>query len=370
MPLRATKQYAMDGSAAVRPARELDSVGPSRNVIASQAALWSRSMNRRQTLLVAVGSLLAAMPRTSVGQRAAVVRHLAYLGGSTPTTGGPYLEIIKTGLRELGGVVGRNLIWSERWAAGDDRRYEALTRELLSLRPDVFLAVADDAAVHAARADPKLPVLFIYGADPVGRGLVDSLAKPGRNATGISTLAYEMDWKRMALLKEAIPSLSRLGMLCTSGSHAQEHFNAAIHVARSLRLELIPAIVDTPEDVDRAFEHVARSGAQAVMDFETGLQLFLARERIGALAIKHRLAMYGASNIADSGVLLSYGVNLWDLFRRIAPLVDRVLRGERPADIPVEQVNVYDLVVNLRTARALGLDLPRSILLRATRILE
>jgi putative ABC transport system substrate-binding protein len=156
-----------------------------------------------------------------------------------------------------------------------------------------------------------MPVVFINGADPVRYGLVDSLAKPGRNATGIATLGYELDWKRMALLKEAIPSLSRLGMLLRSSSDAQERLATAMSVARSLRLELIPAFVDTPEDVDRVFGQVAISGASAVMDFDTGLALFLARERIGALAIKHRLAMYGASNIADSGVLLSYGVNLW-----------------------------------------------------------
>ena len=323
-------------------------------------------MHTRRTLLTAVGATLLAASHAVTAQTGK--RRIAYLAGSSPPTGGPFLTLFTTGLNELGWIEGSNLIFDIRWAQGDPTRYAPLTSELLALQPDVFVATLDSMLGPAMAATKAVPIVFIQGSNPVGRGVVKSLGRPGGNVTGFATVATELDAKRLQLLKEAVPGLNKVGVFVSSQNIVGlGHLDEA---RRILRLELVPALIDRPEDIEVAFEQFANAGVKAVFDMSTGFLTFTARDRVAALAIKHHMALCGATQSADSGVLLSYGHDVPALFKRAAPLVDRILKGAKPADIPVEQVNVYELVVNLRTARALGIKLPYSLMLQATRVIE
>ncbi|HEY2977515.1 MAG TPA: ABC transporter substrate-binding protein [Burkholderiaceae bacterium] len=326
-------------------------------------------MTTRRVLLEAAGATLLARAPVALAQPVdARKRRVAYLSLTTPAASARFIAQITSGLRELGWIEGSNLILDVRWAQGDEVRYSLLTSELLALQPDVFVATTDFMVAPAVAATKTVPIVFIIGGDPVRRGLVKTLANPGGNVTGIATLDNELYPKRLALLKEAIPGLNKVGVFTSS---ADRFGLDDLEVSRrKLGLEFVPALIDRPEDIDAAFQKFAKAGVQGAIDWAAGGTTYLAREHIAVLAIKHRIAMLGIAAVADSGVLLSYGYDNVALFKRAATLIDRILRGAKPADIPVEQVNVYELVINLRTARALGIELPRSLLLRATRVIE
>ena len=323
-------------------------------------------MSTRRTLLAAAGTAWLAAPHRVLAQAATGKRRIAYLSVGSPDSSGYLIGLFTSGLRELGWIEGTNLILDLRFAQGDTARYAPLTSELLALQPDVFVTSTDVSAGAAAATTKSVPIVFVIGTDPVGRGLVKSLASPGGNVTGFASLDFELGPKRLQLLTEAIPGLNKVGVFTSSLTRFELELQDA---SRKLGLVLVPVLVDRPEDIDGAFEKFAKAGVKAVLA-ASGATIFMAPERIADLAIRHRMAMFGAPAIADSGVLLSYGQHVPTLFRRAAPLVDRILKGAKPADIPVEQVNVYELVVNLRTARALGIELPRSLVLQATRVIE
>ena len=323
-------------------------------------------MRRRATLLTALGAALIAASHPVTAQ--AGKRRVAFLGGSFPATAGHILAQFTSGLRELGWIEGANLIFDIRWAQGDPTRYTSLTSELLALEPDVFVAALDSMVGPAMAATKTVPIVFMQGQNPVARGVIKSLARPGGNVTGFATLSVELYPKRLQLLKQAVPGLNKVGVFVNSQDSAG--LDSLGDARRRLGLEFVPASIERPEDIDTAFEKFAKAGAQGVLDMATGFITFIARERVAALAIKHRMALCGSINAADSGMLLSYGHDILALFKRAATLVDRILKGTKPADIPVEQVNVYELVVNQRTARALGIELPRSLILQATRVIE
>ncbi|HEY2977516.1 MAG TPA: ABC transporter substrate-binding protein [Burkholderiaceae bacterium] len=324
---------------------------------------------RRRALLAAVSGLaFLASARGARSQTGAGKRRVAYFSYSSPAAGGRFLAQFTAGLRELGWIEGSNLMLDVRWAQGDAARYAPLTSELLALRPDVFVASIDYAVLAAADATKTVPIVFINGTDPVGRGLVQSLQRPGGNVTGFATQDSELFPKRLALLKEAIPRLKKVGVFTSSQDRLG--LDALEDARRKLDLEFVPAVIDRPEDIDAAFDKFARAGVTGVLDYAAGATTLMARERVAALAIQHRMAMFGLPVVADSGVLLAWGYDIPALFKRAATLVDRILKGAKPADIPVEQVDVFELVVNLRTARALGIELPRSLMLQATRVIE
>lgn len=325
-------------------------------------------LRRRGTLLAAAGAALLIAAHGVVAQ--ADKRRVAYLSPSAAASGAHLLEQFVLGLRELGWIEGRNLIVDARWGQNDAARYASLTSELLALQPDVFVGSTDFVLGAAVTATKTVPIVFIVSNDPVARGLVKSLARPGGNVTGLTTLDHELNPKRLALLKEAIPSLSKVGVFIGSLNVGPFSLNETEAAGRRLGLVLVPAVVDRSEDIDAAFEKFAKAGVKGVVDTATGVVTFIARDRVAALAIKHGIAMFGIPPVADSGVLLSYGYNALALWKRAATLVDRILKGASPGDIPVEQVNVYELVVNLRTARALGIELPRSLMLQASRVIE
>lgn len=220
-------------------------------------------------------------------------------------------------------------------------------------------------AIPAAASTATVPIVFAVGIDPIGYGLIKSLARTGRNVTGFGGGGPELGTKILSLLKEAVPELRVVGVLV--GKRDRYKVEYLEEARRRLGLVLVQFELTQPDDIDEAFQAFAKAGAGGVMDFAGTPSTYDVRDRLAALALQYRLPMIVPSGQSNGGGLLSYGPNVPDLFRRTAGLVDRILRGANPADIPVELPNVYDFVVNLRTARALGVVLPQSVLLRATR---
>jgi putative ABC transport system substrate-binding protein len=320
--------------------------------------------NRRSLLRASAATWLGAYLAIAKGQN--VSRRVALLGISDGPN--PNVDLFRSRLGDLGWVENRNLVLDRRFTHGDGTQIAPLTAELLALQPDVFVAPFDTMALAAAASTATVPIVFAGGLDPVGYGLVKSLSQPGRNVTGFSVGGHELGAKVLSLLKEAVPALRVVGVLV--GNRDRYKVESLEEAGRQLGLRLVQFELSQPDDIDAAFQAFAKAGAGGVMDFSGTPSTYEVRDRLAAFGLKYRLPMVVFSNQADAGGLMSYGVNTLDLFRRTAELVDRILRGAKPADIPVEQPNVYDLVINLRTARAIGVTFPRSVLLRATRVIE
>jgi putative ABC transport system substrate-binding protein len=320
--------------------------------------------NRRSLLRASAATWLGAYLAIAKGQN--VIRRVALLGISDGPN--PNVDLFRSRLGDLGWVENRNLVLDRRFTHGDGTRITPLTAELLALQPDVFVAPFDTMALAAAASTATVPIVFAGGLDPVGYGLIKSLSEPGRNVTGFSVGGHELGAKVLSLLKEAVPALKVAGVMV--GNRDRFKVESLDEAGRQLGLRLVQFELSQPDDIDAAFQAFAKAGAGGVMDFSGTPSTYEVRDRLAALGLKYRLPVVVFSNQADAGGLMSYGVNTLDLFRRTAELVDRILRGAKPADIPVEQPNVYDLVVNLRTARAIGVTFPRSVLLRATRVIE
>jgi len=319
--------------------------------------------NRRSLLRASAATWLGAWLAIAKGQD--VNRRVALLG---VTEGHPNPELFRSRLGELGWVEQRNLVLDRRFTNGDGARVAPLTAELLALRPDVFVAPFDTMAIAAAASTTTVPIVFVGGTDPVGYGLIKSLAHPGGNVTGFSISGPDLGVKGLSLLKEAVPGLRVVGVLV--GNRDRYKVEYLEEAGRRLGLVLVQFELTKPDDIDEAFHAFAKAGASGVTDFAGTPSTFVVRDRLAALALRYRLPTNVPSGQINAGGLLSYGPNVLDLFRRTAGLVDRILRGANPADIPVEMPNVYDFVVNLRTARALGVVIPRSVLLQATSVIE
>jgi len=322
--------------------------------------------NRRSLLRASAATWLGAS--LAIGKTQNVMRRVALLGIVSAGGNAANRYLFQSRLGELGWVEHRTLLLDLRFTHGDGALIAPLTAELLALRPDVFVAPFDTMAIAAAASTATVPIVFAAGIDPVGYGLVQSLAHPGRNVTGFSVGGPEMGAKSLSLLKEAVPGLRVVGVLV--GNRDRYKVEYLEEAGRQLGLVLVQFELTHPDDIDESFQWFAKAGANGVMDFAGTPSTFDVRDRLAALALKYRLPMVVLSGQADAGGLLSYGPNIPDVFRRTAELVDQILRGAKPADIPVEQPNLYDLVINLRTARAIGVVFPRSVLLRATRVIE
>jgi putative ABC transport system substrate-binding protein len=321
-------------------------------------------INRRWLLGASAATWLGTYLVNAKGQN--VIRRVALLGISDGPN--PNVDLFRSRLGDLGWVENRNLVLDRRFTHGDGTRIAPLTAELLALLPDVFVAPFDTMALAAAASTATVPIVFAGGLDPVGYGLIKSLSQPGRNVTGFSVGGHELGAKVLSLLKEAVPALKVAGVMV--GNRDRYKVESLDEAGRQLGLRLVQFELSQPDDIDAAFQAFAKAGAGGVMDFSGTPSTYEVRDRLAALGLKYRLPLVVYSNQADAGGLMSYGVNTLDLFRRTAELVNRILRGAKPADIPVEQPNVYDLVVNLRTARAIGVTFPRSVVLRATRVIE
>ncbi len=312
-------------------------------------------------------------PLATEAQPAAKVYRIGLLGGYSPTSkeASHLWEGFFQGLRELGYVEGQNILIEGRWYGDQNERLPALAAELVRLKVDVIVAGTPPAPEAAQRATSTIPIVMLIHQDPVGSGLVASLARPGRNVTGLSTLAPELVGKRLQLLKEVVPGISRVAVLSdpTIPTQALELREAEV-AARSLKVQLQVLQARAPSDFASAFSAMTKDRAGALIAL-TGNMFFAHRTRIVELAAQSRLpAMYAQKEFAEAGGLMAYGVNTRENFRRVATYVDKILKGAKPGDLPIEQPNKFDLVINLKTAKALGLTIPQSVLTRADQIVE
>jgi putative ABC transport system substrate-binding protein len=281
----------------------------------------------------------------------------------------PNNEALRRGLRELGYVEGQTLDVECRGADGQVERLPDLTRDLLAWGPDVVVADGTITIRAAQRATRTVPIVMGAVGDPVGSGFVQSLARPGGNTTGLTLVSAELNPKRLELLKELLPGATRIALLANP-SNPNRHARQMETPSRSLGVRLTVVEARGPEELDGAFTAILREGADGLCVLPDPV-LFGHRQRIVALAAKHRLpAMYEAREFVQEGGLLSYGPNIVANFHRAAALVDKILKGANPADLPVEQPVRFDLAINLRTAKSLGLTVPRSLLLRADEVIE
>ena len=307
------------------------------------------------------------IPVAVEAQQAAKVARIGYLGDNP----GPHVrEAFLQGLRDLGYVEGRNVVIEYRYAEGKLERFPALAAELVALKVDVILAPSNPATVAARKATMSIPIVMVLAPDPVAQGFVSSLARPGGNLTGLTSQSPETAGKRLQLLKEAVPNLSRVAALWEPGYPGDRLGVSAVEAAaRALGVQLQLLRLQSPDELDGAFAAMTRGRAGAVL--VGGFLAFARRAQIAELAVKRRLpTMCVARQYVEAGCLMSYGLDYTVQIRRAAYFVDRILNGVKPADLPVEQPTKFELVVNLKTARALGLTLPQSVLARADHIVE
>ena len=315
---------------------------------------------------------ISAAPLATDAQQASRVPRIGYLEFGSAAPGTPFLEAFRQGLRDLGWVEGQNIAIEVRYAEGKREQLPELAAELVRLKVDLIFASTTPAALAAKHATMTMPIVIGFVAEPVGSGLVASLARPGGNITGWTHVAgLELIGKRLELLKEAVPRATRFGALWNPANPIHGPVLKELEgAARALKVQLHPVPVQDPNELESAFSALARKRAQALTVISDGM--FLAqRDRIIALAARSRLpAAYGVTDLVEAGGLMAYGVNLSEMFRRGASYVDRILKGAKPADLPVELPTRFYLVINLKTAKALGLTIPPSLLWRADRIIE
>ena len=326
-----------------------------------------KRLDRRQFLGV-IALTLAPVPPVAA-QRVARAR-IAYLSLALPDADRSWLLAFRSELRALGHEEGRNCTIDVRHAHGHAERLSFLADELLGLKPDVMVVYGAWHIAHKLAGGP--PVVFTVVPDPVAQGVVPSLARPGGNITGFSDAHADLVPKRLQLIKEIAPATKRVGVLYYSSSMTEMQVSAARSAAPSQGLSVIPVAVNGPqkEEVERAFAAMLKEGAEALLVI-ADQTVFTNRGAIAALAIKHRLPIISTvREWAEAGFTLSYGTNFHDLWRRSAIYVDRILKGARPGDLPVEQPTKFDLVVNAKTARAIGVSVPPSLILQADHVIQ
>ena len=324
--------------------------------------------------LAAVGLLFVlASPDSAAAQRPEKTSRVGYLTAGSQSDQGRQrrLEVFRHALRDLGYVEGQNITFQFQWAEGQYDRLPTLAADLVRSKVDVIVAVGGAATKAAQQTTRTIPIIMVAVNDPVGSGLVPSLAHPRGNVTGTSLMAPDLVGKQFEALKELIPKVSRVALLKNPGNPAtspqSREAEAAAH-ALGIRLQILEA--RGPEDIDRAFAAMTREGASALVVLTDAI-FTNQRGQIAKLAIDRRLpAVYGHLEHAEAGGLLAFSANLFDLERRAAVYVDKILKGAKPGDLPVEQPTKLELVVNLRAAKAIGLAIPPSLLQRADRVID
>ena len=326
-------------------------------------------MKRRDFISLFSGA--AILPLAVAAQTPPRIPRVGFLGASSPTATGRNLDVLRQGLRALGYVEGQTIALEVRWAEGRPERMSELVVELLRLEIDVLVVGSSPAALAAKKATQTVPIVMVAVTDPVALGLVTSLARPGGNVTGLTLSNDELSSKRLQLLKEFVPLLARVAVLRNPLMPGHTIFwQATEAAARKLGLALQPLEFRGVDDFEVAFAAARRGNAQALIAFDDPL-IIAYRTRVMALAADHRIpAMYGFREFPDDGGLMSYGPNFAALFRRAVTFVDKILKGAKPADLPVEQPTKFEFVVNLKTAKALGLVIPPAILASVDDVIE
>ena len=327
-------------------------------------------MNQRRRLLLAVGASALAAPFSSFSQPQGKVWRVGFLGTATAAGYATRLAALKLSLRELGYAEGKNIVFEERWTDNNNARLPQLAGELVRARCDVIVTSGTPGTLALKGATATIPIVMATSGDAVRAGLVASLARPGGNVTGLTFFGPELYAKRVEMLKEVMPHIKVLAHLRNPDNPAyQTSFAEAEQAAASLKLKLLTFEVRNMNDFDAAFVAMAKAHVDAVLVAQDSL-LTSNHDKIAALAAKHRLPAVGAPELAEAGGMLGYGGNTLDLFRRSATYVDKILKGAKPADIPVERPIKFDLIINMKTAKALGIKIPNSILVRAEKVIE
>ena len=313
------------------------------------------------------------MPLAARTQQPAKIPRIGYVSGTgSATDQGPYVEVFRQGLRDLGQIEGRNFSIEYRGAEGKLDRVPSIIDEFVQLKVDVIVAPIAAAIRAAKQATKTIPIVIVTGLDPVANGIVDSLARPGANITGVATHTQDLNAKRLELLKEIVPRLSRVAVLWTpSDPVAAINFKEYEVAASALKIQLqsLEVRLENP-DLDEAFQATGNARTDALITI-TSATLFPQRKRIADLAVKNRLpTMFPGSAWVESEGLMSYSTNDLAAFRLAATYVDKILKGAKPADLPVEQLAKFEFAINLKTAKAIGVSIPQSLLLRADKVIQ
>jgi len=323
-------------------------------------------LTRRRFLRTVSGSLLAA-PLTGKAQQPGKTWRIGFIS----VTHVRLEEVFFQRLRELGYAEGQNLVAERRYSEGRAERFPEFAVELVRLKVDIIMVTTTPAALAAKNATKTMPIVIPTAIDPVGAGLVASLARPGGNITGLTTQAPELIGKRLQLLKEAVPRLSRVAVLWNAANPANERsWREAQDAARVVGVTLQSQEVRGPTDFERVFAVMARERPDALLLIGDALIFQHGRQIVDFVTQKRVPSMFDLTNLAAAGGLMSYATDLVDLYRRAATFVDKILKGAKPADLPVEQPTKFELVINLKTAKALGLTVPASVRARADQIIE
>jgi putative ABC transport system substrate-binding protein len=324
----------------------------------------------RRRFLGTLSAGLLATPLADEAQPAGKVWRIAFFGSTSPSGYASQTKAFREGLRELGYVEGRNVIIEFRWANGKYERLPELAADLVRLKPDVLVTHGVPGALAAKRATDTIPIVIGVVGEAVAIGAVEGLARPGGNVTGSSFFVPELNAKRLEVLKEAFPRLSRVGVLLNRDNAVNRLVLRTMEqAAPALKIQLQSVEARDQSDLENAVSTLVKGHAEAIA-VEDDAMLLAHAERIADAARKHRHPTIGFVEYARAGGLLAFGVNFPDLWRRAAFFVDRILKGVKPADLPVEQPTKFELVINLKTAKALGLTIPPSLLLRADQVIE
>jgi len=325
----------------------------------------------RKVFCVALVAMLFALCFSAAAQQAAKVPRIGFLSALSPDGVPAWLETFRQGLRDLGYVEGKNIVIEWRYAEGKLNRLPSLANELVSLKVDVIVSGGPAVTRAAKEATSTIPIVMGFDNDPVGSGFVASLARPGGNITGLSNFAPEMSGKRLELLKEIVPKLSRVAVLGESTQPGNAQILKETELAAgTFGVQLQSLDVRGPKDIETAFQAASKGRAGAVLVLSSPVATSY-RTQLADLAVKSRLpAIYSQRENAEAGGLMYYGVHTPDLFRRAATYVDKILKGAKPADLPVEQPTKFEFVVNLKTAKQIGLTIPPNVLARADKVIK
>ena len=323
----------------------------------------------RRKFLAAISGASLAWPLAARAQQAGKLPTIGYMGGTADALTSQYMAAFLRRLRELGWVEGRNVAIEYRWTEGTERAAAAIAAEFVRLKVDLIFTSGNEDSLVAKQATSTIPIVFAIAGDPVGTGLVASLARPGGNVTGLSNQLTDAAGKRIGLMHEAVPGFRRLAIMAHVNALSTLEREEAEAAAKGLGLELLTLEIRQAQDIELGFD--ALKGRADALYVTNSAFLAANRLRITTAALVARLpTMFGSRAWLDAGGMMSYGSSFIDRFRRSADVVDKVLRGTRPADIPVEQPTKFDLCVNLITAKAIGVDIPATLRARADEVIE
>ena len=325
---------------------------------------------RKKIFCLALGAMLSALSFSVEAQQSKKVPRIGFQSAASPSAIAARTEAFRQGLRELGYVEGKNIVIEWRYAEGKLDRLDEFAAEFVRLKVDVIVTAAPSSTRAVKKATATIPIVMAWDNDPVANGFIASLARPGANITGLSSLSPEITGKQLEILKETVPNLTRVAVLRTSKLSSVENLREAELAAGAWKVKLQYLDVQGPQDIETAFREARKGRVGAVLVLASPI-LESHRTQVADLAVKNRLpTMFWASENVEAGGLMSYGANVVDMYRRAATYVDKILKGRTPDDLPVEQPMRFEFVVNLKTAKQIGVTIPPNVLVRANKVIR